>query len=415
MKKIYMMMAGMMLAMSATTADAITTLYVCGAEVNGSQNWNPKNPVAVTATDGFFTFKAKGEFKMSSAKGDWDAAGGFNSGGKRVSSWKVSGNTATGTMVTTNLFNNSDSPTEAASKVVTYKVNEAFTTISAEWEGGTVEETFYIHGQNFGGWDSWEDAYKMTPKGDNIYEYVAEDGLKTGGWKISTKDYVINFGKGEKQPEVGKLYNLVQGGMDNNINIATTGKTTIRFAYVPGGTSTLLITGEETREPAPEQLFFRGHLEDGDAWGSSVKMTKIDNTFSYTFTGKRVEDNYVTFTTAAYGTGNNGWELPAGAVRYGTGAGNVEVTVNKEYDMIAGDNDGCWQLPAGTYTAKATFDEATGKGKVVFANETQDGVEAIEAVAGEVAYYNLQGIRVMQPKHGVYVKVANGKATKVMM
>ena len=60
MKKIYMMMAGMMLAMSATTADAITTLYVCGAEVNGTQNWDPKNPVAVTANDGFFTFKAKG-------------------------------------------------------------------------------------------------------------------------------------------------------------------------------------------------------------------------------------------------------------------------------------------------------------------------------------------------------------------
>lgn len=44
------------------------------------------------------------------------------------------------------------------------------------------------------------------------------------------------------------------------------------------------------------------------------------------------------------------------------------------------------------------------------------GIDSIEAAAeGEAVYYNMQGIRVDNPVNGAYVKVVNGKATKVIL
>lgn len=47
---------------------------------------------------------------------------------------------------------------------------------------------------------------------------------------------------------------------------------------------------------------------------------------------------------------------------------------------------------------------------------TSTGVEGIESVEeGEAVYYNLQGVKVDNPEHGIYVKVVNGKASKVVL
>ena len=45
------------------------------------------------------------------------------------------------------------------------------------------------------------------------------------------------------------------------------------------------------------------------------------------------------------------------------------------------------------------------------------GVEEIvtDCEAGEATYFNLHGVRVNNPSHGIYVKVANGKASKVVI
>ena len=40
---------------------------------------------------------------------------------------------------------------------------------------------------------------------------------------------------------------------------------------------------------------------------------------------------------------------------------------------------------------------------------------AVDNADGEAVYYNLQGVRVDNPDRGVYVKVANGKAEKVLV
>lgn len=54
---------------------------------------------------------------------------------------------------------------------------------------------------------------------------------------------------------------------------------------------------------------------------------------------------------------------------------------------------------------------------VAFSTETiMTGVESIEAVGeGEVVYFNLQGVRVANPEHGLFIRVSGGKAEKVML
>lgn len=51
---------------------------------------------------------------------------------------------------------------------------------------------------------------------------------------------------------------------------------------------------------------------------------------------------------------------------------------------------------------------------VYYKKDVQSAVEAIEAVEGEAVYYNLQGVRVQNPERGIFVKVQNGKASKVV-
>lgn len=51
---------------------------------------------------------------------------------------------------------------------------------------------------------------------------------------------------------------------------------------------------------------------------------------------------------------------------------------------------------------------------VHFANDVTSGVEAIEA-EGVAEYYNLQGVKVANPEKGIFVKVVNGKASKVVL
>lgn len=50
---------------------------------------------------------------------------------------------------------------------------------------------------------------------------------------------------------------------------------------------------------------------------------------------------------------------------------------------------------------------------VDYAN-TPTGISSIEAENGEAVYFNLQGVRVQNPENGIFIRVQNGKAIKIM-
>lgn len=259
MKKIFTRLActAVMLA-GALSANA--TLYLCGANVNGKANqWTPASPVTVEAVDGFYTFTAKGEFKMSTAKGDWNT---FNASAKGVEAgdWKISGNTATASLKAWG--SNSQSPNAWTSSEVTYKVNEALTSITASV--GDVEKTeFYVTGTAFGGWGVWTDEYKMTETSENVYTYVAENGI-TGDWKISGKDYSPNFGPSNGQPQLGVPYTTAPNPA-GNLSTVFTGKCKVTFTYNPDTNSgILLIEGESA--PIDYTTWYLNVVGDFNGW-----------------------------------------------------------------------------------------------------------------------------------------------------
>ena len=43
-----------------------------------------------------------------------------------------------------------------------------------------------------------------------------------------------------------------------------------------------------------------------------------------------------------------------------------------------------------------------------------DAVDSITAISGTPVYYNLQGARVANPENGIFIKVQDGKTTKVI-
>ena len=43
------------------------------------------------------------------------------------------------------------------------------------------------------------------------------------------------------------------------------------------------------------------------------------------------------------------------------------------------------------------------------------GVDEITVAEGEAQYYNMQGVRVANPENGMFIRVQNGKAHKVVL
>ena len=59
--------------------------------------------------------------------------------------------------------------------------------------------------------------------------------------------------------------------------------------------------------------------------------------------------------------------------------------------------------------------EPAGGTFVVKTADVQSGVAAVAVENGEAVYYNMQGVRVMNPEKGMYIVVKNGKAQKVAL
>ena len=122
-------------------------------------------------------------------------------------------------------------------------------------------------------------------------------------------------------------------------------------------------------------------------------------------------DGYFTFITAK---GEN-WNAVNVSDRYGAQTKNEAIALSTDvaYKVFKAGVDASaansWKLAAGTYLFTIDFESKTVR------VDLSDGVENIEATEEEeIEYYNLQGVKVANPSNGVYIRVINGKATKVV-
>ena len=72
----------------------------------------------------------------------------------------------------------------------------------------------------------------------------------------------------------------------------------------------------------------------------------------------------------------------------------------------------------GTLQYYAQHDATGGKSEIqtvkVNVPDSSVGIAGIEAENGEAVYFNLQGVRVENPENGIFIRVQNGKAVKIM-
>lgn len=169
----------------------------------------------------------------------------------------------------------------------------------------------------------------------------------------------------------------------------------------------------------PENLYVLGDLE-GHQWEANygAELTKGGNSFSGSFTLVAADSQTIGWFSlcTVLGDAADAWDT---GVNTGNRFGPAEANTDVEFDKgmpftlyAAGVNaSACssWQAAPGEYNIVVNFTDNT----ITVSKKT--GVEAIETEESDAVYYNLQGVRVASPERGVYIRVAGGKASKVLL
>lgn len=260
----------LLMAAAALTSMAMSAqLYVTGVNVDGAPAaWNASAPLEVALQDGYYTFKATGNFKISTVKGTWDQ---FDANCKMLDgAWQRGTTTASAKLKAGAENITAPKPTI----LITYKVNSALDKIEAtapagEYFNDVPEPDFYLIG-DFNGWGEADASQKFTNNGGGKYTITTTKAI-SGGWKINNGTWDLNFGQGEAgQPVAGTLYNLATNPAQGNLTTPVPVGTLITLNYVEGGQCTLLIAGggDDPNPPTPTDFtgWYVNVLGDFNDW-----------------------------------------------------------------------------------------------------------------------------------------------------
>lgn len=235
----------------------------------------------------------------------------------------------------------------------------------------------------------------MTEAGNNIWKATLPAG---------TTGVVFNNGNGSQTADVtgltdGHLYRPGSGSKP---------PCTDEGVYNGG-------SGDDpTPGTAPSSLYVLGNLA-GSQWDTAagVAMTRSGNTFTAAGVefvpaeGQTV--CYFNLTTALAADWD---ELNATADRYGASVEGSPLTGAAPVTMVLyskGVNaSGClsWSIAPGKYNLQADFDNMTVSAM------TSSGIDGISVSEAPAEYYNLQGVRVDNPVHGLYIVRRGSTVTK---
>lgn len=402
MKKTLLLSAALFAATQLYAVD----LYVVGANVNGAEAWGAGSKM----TDkGNGTYEWTGTelgsgFKINN--GGWDTPE-YNFGapeGQTEVTLDTPKSYATGDGSADFTFN--------GFKVTNPKVvlNMNAQTITVTGTQATVEPptpgevTFYIIGSDVNG-QSWALAASdaaFTDKGNGIYVWTGEKlgtGFKVNDGTWSNAAYNFGSAGGEISMNV-PFYYWADGGSGN-----------IAFA----GGYTMLLNPEVTLDLNAETITLTGGQFEGQV---TWYIAGINGVYELTedwelsqVAGSNVyqREVYVVEEQGKCKVSDTGW-----AHQYGTNLPDdnfispTNLTVMLE--PVNGEGgDVPYELQEGTYLVKFDLDEL----ELTFASP-QDGVEVVVMGEGNAVYYNLHGQKVNNPEKGIFVKVANGKAVKVV-
>lgn len=276
---------------------AHATLYVTGGSVTDAPAaWNPENPLVVNEANGVYTFKASGGFKISTAKGTWNA---FNGGAMCLDGdWNKATTTATANLKS----GDSDINPPLDGTEITYEVSADFKTIKATLPDGKtfgdkVDYSYALHGQITGnsGWEStamtenngvWEWTGTVVA-GEFGIKKLSPDGTQAE-W-ISADIWATSDGTATVSAAG------VYAATVNGTNWSSTLEGEYTFSFNPE-TMMLTITAQGTVPPTPDpdptpavKYALHGQITGDPNWASS-ELTEADG--KWVWTGKIVAGDF---------------------------------------------------------------------------------------------------------------------------
>lgn len=283
---------------------------------------------------------------------------------------------------------------------ITYTFNPEtmMLTIANEGQGGNddpiddpVEEKNYFL---VGGFNEWsQTANKFTKKADDEYTVSVEQF--TGEFKVTVGNWQdASWGTNGEDITVGTPYvcNYAEGSA--NINLADIVNNAV-ITFVPS-TGTITITGDVVENIEHDYVYHIHGSINGIDWATYDMEKGDDNKWSYT-TDKGFKTFVIKETDKA---------VPAYAAWIKSdGDGKIEAKGQFGAQIEGTDWDSSL-LGKCTYV----FDPEN----MILTVDGSTGIGSIEAEEGDAAYFNLQGQRVANPDKGIYIRVVNGKAVKVV-
>ena len=311
------------------------------------------------------------------------------------------------------IFNNGGNGSQTGD--LTYKVGETYTN-----GDGSQEVWVNLNGD-------------FHPEGDNGVQPV--DGIATwnyqaiGAYPVYVKvwDGADNFYYSAEPVQLNTWTALTYASEGTATYIAGQTDTSVYNVQFNVNTNEIyfsLVGGDSDDPIIPEKVYLMGNV-NGGTWAADYGIEAVGNDGVYEWKsieiGESFEGNgYFSFATKL-GANADDWNAtgPNTGNRYGAIAENESVVAGGKYEVetfIPGVNASgaySWMIAAGS-CLDLTLDLNEMTLKVEEASET-NGVNGINVENGAAVYYNLQGVKVANPENGLYIKVVNGKAAKVLV
>ncbi len=179
------------------------------------------------------------------------------------------------------------------------------------------------------------------------------------------------------------------------------------------------VYGGDTPVPSnyPARMYLIGNI-NGESWNTMTTLSATGKDGVYTWSDVTVDpasatdkNGYFSYITT---TGAD-WDAVNGGDRYGSSSKDEQINSDNAAPVVRypanvnASSAPSWKVSAGQY--KFVLDLKNMKTTVSLIS----GVGTLEDEPGEVRWFNLQGAEVKEPVDGIYVRVCNGKASKVVV
>lgn len=234
-------------------------------------------------------------------------------------------------------------------------------------------------------------------KGDfKVVKYTDEVKNWDIAWGVAAAGDIVEANKDVALTFNGENANLPAGKVLKNVTVT----------IVPGADNALTIKfAPESIEDEQEAWYLVGEAPLEWNFNDNTIMTKAgDNVYTKTVAAATADK--FTFKVDKNGAWSNCYVLPEGV---------EAVELGQEYELVGpADSPNNMHIAADWTNVTVTVTIDGEKVKMV-CTAGEGAIEAIDADNTPAIYFNLMGQRVANPENGVFVRVQNGKATKVIL